>query len=369
MLAKTSSKEREGKNRFLDLPNIDTAQLANTIYKTILDIPREYYFVFRLPKSPFLIPKTKILPDTEILSLNKDEIGEYQKKDFASQGLRNLLYNHRRPKFSEGDVVLRIKRKGYVGKYGIIKINFIDPFYILKVILGIFVSLGIIKRDEEYYHLGWPVEYNYFVFEKGNYWVRTISESTDDASFIGRMMFDITAFQLTELDKIMKRTKTKFDTACEVVSRVFGPLSSKDKRYRKIKSKYQHQIRNGSFWTYEAIKTMEDHLRIIYLITAYDSLIAGKGKEKEQKAELIASIISKSPLELELVKESIIKLYDLRNKIVHGEKAIYSFERYTGEVQNKISSSIAVGVYYLIQFLANRASFIAWGLPSTKKQP
>ena len=60
------------------------------------------------------------------------------------------------------------------------------------------------------------------------------------------------------------------------------------------------------------------------------------------------------------IRDQIIKLYTLRNQIVHGEKVIYSIERYGDN--SKLNASVAVGLMHLSRFLSNRVYFIGKGL-------
>ena len=88
--------------------------------------------------------------------------------------------------------------------------------------------------------------------------------------------------------------------------------------------KQQRMIKNGAYWFYESLKTQQDHVRVIYMTTSFDSLLAAKGNEdtKEFKAELISVSVSKDSLEASIIRKTIIELYVLRNEIVHGSREI-----------------------------------------------
>jgi len=112
------------------------------------------------------------------------------------------------------------------------------------------------------------------------------------------------------------------------------------------------------------LKTIQDHIRAIYLTTAFDSLLELRGADdtKENKAELIANCIAENVLEADGIKHAIKNLYILRNEIVHGEKEVSSLEKYLDWGESKTQTTVILGMSYLSKFLFNRIHFVNNGL-------
>jgi hypothetical protein len=151
VLDKTKSDEStEGSKKFKNLTNVDSDSVSQKVLDFYNKLPEKYTFIFRLPKSSKEIEKLKFLHNIELLTLTKDNIGDYVSPASQNQGLLEALASGRNEQqLTIGDVILKISGKGYVGKYGVIKLNFSeDPLFIFKVIIGIYVALGIIHRGE-----------------------------------------------------------------------------------------------------------------------------------------------------------------------------------------------------------------------------
>ncbi len=362
-LEKIPHNERNISGGLSKFQSIDKNSLATSVYTTLASLPKDYYFIFKLPKSTTAIPTKKILYGTEILSLSGKEFARYQSKK-ESRDLLLDMASGRTPQLSEGDIVLRVKRRGYVDEYGLIKTTGVDPVYLLKVVLGIYISLGVIKRSSDT-NFRILIEYNYYVFDKNNLLVRSLREASDNASYLIRMAFSPEHFELTKLDKIMKKTKTRFDEATEIITKLFSKPVSKHPKDKEIAARYQRQVKNGSFWFYEMLKAQEYHVKVIYMVTAFDSLVGVKSLNKEEKAVLIANLIGRNTVELEVIKEEIINIYTLRNNIVHGEKEIFTIDKYSRK--GSLNIAFYKASWILSRFLFNRVNFVGLGLPETKK--
>lgn len=128
--------------------------------------------------------------------------------------------------------------------------------------------------------------------------------------------------------------------------------------------KQQTMIKNGAYWYYESLKTPQDHVRAIYMTTAFDSLLGAKGNDdtKESKAEIVAISVSSDSLDADLVRKSVIQLYALRNEIVHGSKAISSLDQYSEWDDKSATTDIYYTLNILNRFLKSRINFINGGL-------
>lgn len=361
----------QGQKKFSELPNVISYDVANKTYSLLSKIPQEYTFIFKFPKinKPF----TKINFDygIDLFILDEANIIDYVTEASERKLLSDLFTNIRRGRSSleKGDAVLTVRGKGYVGKYGTIKINVReDPLYTFKVIIGIYASLDIIHRKKDADYLQPFSAYSYDIYNSEKELIRTVGESTDDAEYLHNLEFDETKLELSELDNLLKRKVTEFEYANTVIKNILTPIKldgnkTDDKIVRK-----QLMIKNAAYWFYESLKISQDHIRAVYITTAFDSLLNAKGKEdtKEYKAAMVANVIAKDVLEGDSIIQSICKLYSLRNEIVHGEKAVSSIEKYDDSLENSSESVSLLGLWYLTRFLSNRIHYVNGGLSKFK---
>ena len=357
------------------ITEVDTTQVTEKANNILSSLPLTYHFLLRLPKCEKIISNIKFAYNIELISADQNLIKLYCGDTKSERSLRSLLsdYQAGRKSINEKDLLLRVSGKGYVGEYGTIKLDIVDPLYIFKVILGVYTALDILKPQDSHNYLRLFPEYTYDVHLESGEHVRSLSESTDDNQYITRRQFSLEMFGPTKLDKLLNKTSTPFDYANEVLTNLFSTiLFSGDKPDKSI-VKQQRTIKNGAYWFYESLKTTQDHVRAIYMTTAFDSLLAAKGNEdtKEQKAEIITVSISKDSLEAEGIRKALIELYALRNEIVHGSREISSLEQY-GEWDDRPTQT---NIYYcltlLSHFLRSRVYFVNSGLakviPYTKR--
>lgn len=351
--------------KFANFPNIDIDSITKSVYDYISKLPEGYYFILKSPKTQVNFPKVAFAHGVELLVLDDDKITKLAGEKYIERGLSRLLADFRRDRqlLKSGDVVLVIKGRGYVGKYGVIKLN-IDPLYTFKVILGIYIALGIIQRSKDSNYLKPVSEYYYDVYDTHKEQVRTLSESTEDAQYLSRMEFGQNKFELSDLDKLMKKTTSEFEDANQIIKNLFKQVRFAKGNTDKNVIRRQRMIKNGAYWYYECLKTVQDHIRAIYLTTAFDSLLELRGSDdtKENKAEVISNCIAKNILEADGIKHAIKNLYILRNEIVHGEKEISSLEKYSDWGESKTQTTVLLGMSYLSRFLLNRIHFINNGL-------
>lgn len=374
ILNKTKHDEKtEGIKKFSQFTDVNSQDVADKTYSLLREIPKEYTFIFRFPLIEADIPNVKLTHNIELLKVDKKIIEEYSKKESGEAAtLSSLAFSiqDRRPQLKEKELLLRIIGKGYVGKYGKVKVNVVDPLYVYKVILGIYVTLGILKRKKTFSSLGFPFDFNYSVFEDKNKLLRTLTESTEDAQYISRMEFNESKFILSETEKLLKKTQTEFQVANSIISNLFTPIKFAKGKTDDTVIRRQRMIKNGTYWYYESLKTNQDYTRAIYLTTAFDSLLSSRKAEesKEHKAEIISSVISKNILESDAIFKLIVDLYELRNKIVHGEKEISSLEKYDDFEESQTQTIVGMGLLYLSNFLFNRVYFIDRGLSLVNKR-
>jgi hypothetical protein len=345
---------------------IDKNKIAEQANEILSSMPITYSFIFRLPKCTKEVKNIKIAHNIEVLTANDELIKRLYGEQDPEKSFRNLLsdYSFGRQKITKGNLVLIVKGQGFVSSYSTIKLNIIDPLYVWKVAVGVYAGLEILKRQDKLNYLRLSPEFTYDVYSESGENVRSLSESSEDNQYVSRMEFDLNAFSQTELDKILKKEVTLFDYANEVLRNVFSKITFAGGKTDKDVVKQQRMIKNGAYWFYESLKVQQEHVRAIYMTTAFDSLLAANGNEdtKESKADLISISVSSDSLEAHSIRKNIIELYQLRNEIVHGTREVSSLDQYGDWDEKPAQATIFYSLSILARFLRNRIGFINRGL-------
>lgn len=372
VLDKVNSKDEKykGEIELKNIKEIDTNDIASKAYEFLNDLPKDYLFILRLPKCDTSIKNIRLASNIEILSADDALISLLYPKQDPEMGLRSLLSGHApSSRLTKGDVILKVRGTGYMSGYGSIKLSIIDPLYIWKVIIGVYAGLEIIQRQDKITYFGLQAEFTYNAYLLSGERVRSFSESTEDNQYVSRIKFKPTIFAPTSLDVLLKKTNTPFDYANEVLTNLLSEIRFAHGKTDKNVMKQQRMIKNGAYWFYESLKTQQDHIRAIYMTTAFDSLLGVKGNEdtKENKAEIIAVSVSTDSLEAHSVRQAIIELYALRNEIIHGSREISSLDQY-GDLDEKPSpANLYYSLSILTRFLKSRIFFINGGLARVSK--
>jgi hypothetical protein len=361
LLSVRAYNEGNRNKKLIDYPQIDLENLSENISNYIINIPKNYFFIFKLPASSYKIPHIKLADNIElgvILDKKFQLLLEKSKQEPRDNVLSSLRGDS--PSFKDNDIVLKVSAKGYVSNYSKIRISISDPLYTFKVILGIYIALGMIhiKRKKEYFPF--PTEFGYYVYDsKSIERIRTIHESPDDTNYLNSIEFDETNFVLSERDKILAKKTTKFEDVNKILVNIFSNDWRVNKDIDPILKKQKDRIKNGAYWLYESLKTKQAHVKAIYLTTAFDSLVDTRVNEATRlhKAELIVSAISNNVIDFELDRDSIIKLYELRNKIVHGGMEVSSLNQFENKEKSN-SDIISLCVVILLRYLSNRIYFV-----------
>lgn len=372
ILSASPKGEYKTQKKLSEFSKINITDLARNICQYLQKLPEKYEFIFPLPKSEKEIPLIKLTDNVELLTLNDIEYKKYHEdtEQAYRKSLATLIINKEQPVFSKGTVVLRISGIGYVSKFGLIRIvNIEDPSYIFKAVLGTFIATGMLTRNKNIAFFPFKSEYRYSIYRLGEKEeLRTISQSTDDSDYIFRMDFDISKHEQSSTDKLLK-SPPQFLRTCDLLGNILTRIKIKG---RDIISANQQSVKNGAFWLYEAIKTSEEHNRTIYATTAFDALVGsrslneegkGRDRDKEYKADLISQSIGRNIYETDFIKKQIVELYNNRNKIVHGERPIYSTEKYDDD-----SGTTMMCTNFLLRYFTNKLYFIGQSIPKVVKK-
>lgn len=321
----------------------------DALIKSVLDIlkrlPIKYEFIFplNLNQSHLIKDSIDLTDNIKLLLIGDKELTKYKPQKLMT----DQLFHPGELELKKDSIAIFIKSVGFVSKFGIPKLLTEDPLYLFKIIIGFYLGMGVIDIDDKFYSrsTGTAAGYSYKTFDKNDF-VTTLRESSDDASFISSLLLSQNSFNTslpqvgdviwpnnfeisnTYLKKILNVQKFK-----KGKPEGFNPTAIKKLMSNKAKiADHGFQLRNGAYWLYEAFKSSQPHSQIIYLVTAFDSL-CGNADEKSDKAEMIAYSIASSTSELEMIKEYIINLYDLRNKIIHGKEALYKLLDHNQKVE------------------------------------
>lgn len=361
----------KGEVALKNITEIDSKTIASQAYEILSSLPIEYQFILRLPKCETTIKSIKFTHNVEIVSADEAFIKHLFGEQDPEKKLRSLLsdYTSEEQRLSKGDVVLRVGGKGYVSDYSAIKLNIIDPLYIWKAIIGVYAGLEIIQRREKVTYIRVHPEFTYDVHLNTGEHIRSFNESTEDNQYISRMRFDPDVFKPTKLDTLLKKTNTPFDYANDVLTNLFSKIKFAEGKTDKNVVKQQRMIKNGAYWFYESLKTQQDHIRVIYMTTSFDSLLGAKGNDatKENKAEIISISVSKDSLEAHSIRETIIELYALRNEIIHGSREISSLDQYGDLDEKPTKAKMYYSLSILARFLKSRIYFVNGGLARVSK--
>lgn len=361
--------EYRGCFKLEQLPKVSIPFLANKIEARLRRLPEKYEFLFPLPKSDVPVTSFKFTDNIEILSITDEEYKRYYEdtESEVRKSLADLLKRNKQPLFSKGTVVIRITGIGYVSKFGLLRIvNVEDPSYIYKVILGTYIATSMLKRNNNVAYFPLKSEYRYGIYHSNEKVAfREMNLSTEDADYIFRMNFDTSKFTQSDIDSLLKAPPI-FERTNKLLA---GILQKTKGGGKDVVSRNQRSVKNGAFWLYEAIKTNEEHNRTIYATTAYDALVGsrslneegkGRDRDKEYKADLISQAVGKNIYETNIIKQGIMSLFAYRNEIVHGEKPIYTTDKYEGENYG----TTALCVKYLLRYFTNRLYFVGGSLPN-----
>lgn len=340
-----------------NLTDIDTTALALDIHKCIISLPREYVFVFPLPK--FVIPnnpkyKENLCHNVRLESVTEDFINKYklQKPKLTTiQDYVNNLSLLNRNQYNVGESILNVKLSGYVTRFGEMVKNDLDPLYIFKIVFSIFEMNEMFKLD--YSQSLNNSTYKYDVFD------------IDSSELIKAMSEPNETFKLIQSHQFLDLTNTqnlqKFNNIITDIKYLLTKNDTPDlKEYQKLKV----ALMNALYWYFELIKTDNIHLKTIFLVTAIDSFFK-QNDPKEIKIDYISSIIGRSLQTQKIIKRILEGVFKERNEIIHGEKQIDSSDNnaFTIDDINTPLIRAHLGNHYLKSLIQNKLKLY---LESTK---
>ncbi len=339
---------------------LNISNIANEIFLELSSLPKKYLFVFKLPKYEGDALSVKFRPSFENVTVDRSFFEYINGKTITKSTTTSDLFtneSNEQSQIKEGDLVLKVTGRGYISRHGFIKMSIMDPLYMWKVVMGIYLVKGIIRRKKEYQTIG-NDPFTYKVYSKPLKSLRTFTESNEDFVLLNSMRFDLPApISVGEKSKDI----SLFDNANLLITNLFSLPKVKNRRNKDVLKRQQIMLRNGAYWYYESFKTPYDHLQVIYMTTAFDSLLGTKGPDdsKERKAELVSNSIARDAVDAANITTDVIELYALRNKIVHGSMELSSLEHYGQQkhIQYNTFSKLPRYLIILQKFIRNRIDF------------
>lgn len=365
--AKNYEEGKENTKKFSEFSYVDIAQFSKDLLSYLKELPKSYTFLLRLPGSVKKIPLTKLSDNIEIFTAEASDIKKYVPENRTFGSLLTFSFGET-INLKENDIILKLTNTGYVGKFDLVEIYSLDPIYTLKVVVGIYLALDIIHRGRTFNPRNFTLPYSYYVFDTlSNSFVRKFDESTNDENYIRRIEFNESSFELSKLATLTGKKTTPFDTANDILTKIFLPFDKLEKISAEESEKFQTIVKNTSYWFFETLKTPEEHIRAVYLTTAFDSLLGFMENEKdikEMKSEIIANTAATNAREAIIIRNTIKRLYLLRNEIIHGKKPISALDKYHD--QEKSDKTLDLSLYYFFKFFANRIHFLVNGIKLKK---
>lgn len=321
----------------------ELAAVAQKAHEELSAMPEEYDFVFALPDAAKPVVPKRIGPTATIYTVTKAQETEYQQLTRGSS-LQELLSGEKSliPSFKHGQCLLKVRVKGVVTRYGHIQIDNYDPLFVYKVVMALF-DVGIYfmpsnSRSPAYFTA--PYSYQAFRCLSGTP-VRSFQTDIKDAEFKSKRKFRPTSFD-----------DGSFDERCKTIRKVMTNVAASQPRAVR---ELQRRVRNSCYWYYEAVTSRETHAKIMYVVSAIDSLVGSQIDTKENKAELIAQSICDTAENEAKVRTDIIALYSLRNDIVHGLREVNSMSTFMGDDSGDSEFDLLYrGIYALKVYLRKR---------------
>ncbi len=317
-----------------ELTDSDAQIVAKDAVEYLDALPAKYEFYFLLPNSEEEIEEIKLRHNISIKKLKDgDEIlsERLEQSDAGQGGLRRLLAGIKPGKIGrpmdlkKGNTVLIVEGMGYVTRYdGPIDIDTDEPMYIFKVVMSHFMlTRALANKTLTYNGVPWSTKssFAYYCF-MGNQLITRHEGDTDDQALVSSKSF----------------LRGSLTDNSQTITELKRLINNKYSRLKSVKHE-QENIRNALFWWYEAYKSKLYFYQIIVTVTGFDSLMGTGADIKEYKANLVSSAISGKVQDEKYCYDSIVSLYDLRNKIVHGSKPVSALSRHTAEGKTDVELS------------------------------
>ena len=314
-LLKASDYENPGRK----LTQTEKESFVNYMDEFTNAYPIKYYFYFALPEG-YPLQDKRLTPNVQIKTIDDDLIESISKANPSRQSSGKLAQELERilapkaPIPKKGKKYFIVDDKGLVvtGVKGLLDYSY-SPYRLMGIYLALNVTVANLSYDSIATHHTNPIVYDESMKYRANF------VSPDKGSLAKQLQF---------ADKIEpQRVRVTDERGADRIT----PFIETDMLETERK-----QICNALYWYLQALNSEEINLRIVFLVSAFDSLFPQrKHSISKQKIEIRAPekaiIVSESIADSVEYRQESIKvleqLYDLRNDVIHGKEEIHGYRK------------------------------------------
>lgn len=307
-------KYHDWENKNKALTDDQKNEFASLVHKFLGGVPYKYAFYFKLPDNYPLKPE-KLNKDISIIKTDQAFIDAQEKLNPASDFDKMI---HGNKQASNHQLLSPNKSYMLINDRGLVitgKNAFLESSYSPDRIFGIFLAVHLITENLRADKLA-----------RDN---QTTKVYDDSGKYRANFVSPIKASRAEHLEFYKKVETTK------MANKVFVQLIThqKDKHLESARI----QLCNSLYWYVEFLNSEETSLQLVFLVSAFDSLFPPRQHSvfkkrqvtptAQEKAPVIAEVASNSQLEIQTYLEIIEKLFDERNKVIHGKVEIHGYRK------------------------------------------
>ncbi len=318
----------------------EVESLAVMAYVYFENFPHNYSFVLPLPRGKTPIGRVTLSSEVTIQSLSQAEVDSYLDSGMKMPIVNPYPLRENSIALVKDQNILQVTTNGFVNNLTDQVLFGLDPFYTYKIIMALYMCFNVLQHMPRFLFRPENNSYSFYCFytdSAGLQYTRTFEESADDNKLLMDYRFDISS-------------TSNFNAANSAITRLL-----KHEENKQV-SKVQKELKNSLYWYYEAAQVHLPHLRPVFLVTAFDAFFASKDTQN-QIANLIAMSLATDAVNEHTIREDIGQLYNLRNKIVHGEKTIGVYNQ-NPDAQDEEDSLVLRCTDYLRSFIVKRATIL-----------
>lgn len=296
-------------------------KLVKLVHDNLSRIPIRYEVLFELPES-YPLNNKSLLDDVRI-----ERLAQTTRKLYEAQNPPDFLQQLAHPNASYENPVLPKTNVSYlaVADSGLIRPggkivldNRHDPVRIFRLYMALQMVSSNLSQHTMRQH-----DFTARAYDKKKF-VAYIPTRIDASSPISHACFN-----KEDRDKI------------ELIDKLFGQiLKVRDDDLEDTRIR----LSNALHWYFEFASSDDTSLRVVYLVSAFDSLFGFIEKDHIPTARDIVPIIAEANAndfkERSNIAEAIKQLYRLRNNIIHGRKEIQNYTRSDARQKRHVASNL-----------------------------
>jgi hypothetical protein len=314
----------------------DAEAIAQNVHDYFDAFPRKYLFALKLPTSSASLATTDLSGAVQVTTLTAETAGAFTSPHTLISPA-NAFQDGDSAGLIAGDNLLLISTTGYVSNLVDFSLKDWDPTYLFKLLIAGYITLGALEKKSGAGAAGKLMSsfpfYCYDVTKPGiQQFIKQFDESAEQYKLVETYTFTGDAQTIGFAHEAMRNLL----------------LSQKSNHIKRI----QKEIKNSLFWLNESLTARLPHLKVVFLVTAYDSFFT-KNDKQEHISRVISLLTASDVNDEKRIRDDIRRLYDLRNSVVHGEKVIGVFNQSSQE-QDEEAVIVARCTAHLQIFLLNR---------------